>query len=142
MKNDKNILDTLCSSIPESRDEERLLKLAQLTCKTINNTGQVVFKIIGDAMDDNKYHAILDQDLVVCTETSVDNELPFTEKVFLIMSNKGNVVRQIMEVNKEKKFILCHAFNPAYSDFKISFKDIGRIFIVDYLQRSRVRIEE
>lgn len=142
MKKDKDIIDILCAATPESRCEQRLIKLAQLTRKTIKYkkmTAEIkptVFKVTGNSMVDGKSHSLYPDDWLVCSKVSINDELPVKVNVFVIVSTRGNFVRAV-KVDRRKKHIVCHAHNPDYKDFKIPFEEIEQLFIVDWMQRKR-----
>ena len=83
-------------------------------------------------MDDGSKRSLSDGDEVLIKEKTEDKwfDLPIKKTLFVITSREGNVLKQIKEINKDERYILCHSFNPAYEDFKIFFEDIFQIFIV------------
>lgn len=83
-------------------------------------------------MDDGTKRPLSDGDELLVKEKKLGilDELPIRETLFVITSLDGNVLKQITEVNKEERYILCHSFNPSYEDYKIRFDNIYQIFVV------------
>ena len=104
----------------------------RLVPKEFNNGKFLVVRVDGDSMDDGSKRSFSDGDEVLIKEKTEDKwfDLPIKKTLFVITSREGNVLKQIKEINKDEKYILCHSFNPAYEDFKIFFEDIFQIFIV------------
>ena len=104
----------------------------RLVPKEFNNGRFLVVRVDGDSMDDGSKRSLSDGDEVLIKEKTEDKwfDLPIKKTLFVITSREGNVLKQIKEINKDEKYILCHSFNPAYEDFKIFFEDIFQIFIV------------
>lgn len=104
----------------------------RLVPKEFNNGKFLVVRVDGDSMDDGSKRSLSDGDEVLIKEKTEDKwfDLPIKKTLFVITSREGNVLKQIKEINKDEKYILCHSFNPAYEDFKIFFEDIFQIFIV------------
>lgn len=104
----------------------------RLVPKEFNNGKFLVVRVDGDSMDDGSKRSLSDGDEVLIKEKTEDKwfDLPIKKTLFVITSREGNVLKQIKEINKDEKYILCHSFNPAYEDFEIFFEDIFQIFIV------------
>ena len=104
----------------------------RLVPKEFNNGRFLVVRVDGDSMDDGSKRSLSDGDEVLIKEKMEDKwfDLPIKKTLFVITSREGNVLKQIKEINKDERYILCHSFNPAYEDFKIFFEDIFQIFIV------------
>lgn len=104
----------------------------RLVPKEYSNGKFLVIGVDGDSMNDGTLRSLVDGDevLVYQHEGGVLDSLPIKKTLFVITTREGNVLKQITEINKEEKYIICHSFNPAYNDFKIAFHDIYQIFIV------------
>lgn len=92
----------------------------------------LVVRIDGDSMYDGSVRSLVDGDEVLVKEVTTDirDGLPIMNSLFVITTRDGNVVKQILEINRDEEYILCHSFNPRYSDYKIPFEEILQIFIV------------
>lgn len=102
----------------------------------------LVIRVDGDSMDDGTKRSLSDGDeVLVCERKDFKiDELPIKKSLFVITSREGNVLKQILEVNMEEQYILCHSFNPRYPDFKIYFVDIYQIFIVCKVTQSQISL--
>lgn len=114
----------------------------RLVPKEYNNGGFMVVRVDGDSMYDGTARSLSDGDEVLIHEKkdcTIDS-LPIKKTLFVITSREGNVLKQIREVNMNEKYIVCHSFNPAYSDFKINFEDIYQIFIVCKVTQKQISL--
>ena len=96
------------------------------------NGKYLVVRVTGDSMDDGTKRSLSDGDEVLVREVSSDgwSELPIRNRLFVITSREGHVIKQIKEVNAEEGYFICHSFNSLYEDFKIYFQDIYQVFVV------------
>lgn len=92
----------------------------------------LVVRIDGDSMYDGTSRSLVDGDEVLVKEVEGDirEGLPIKNSLFVITTRDGNVVKQILEINRKDEYIVCHSFNPRYNDYKIPFEEILQIFIV------------
>lgn len=92
----------------------------------------LVVRIDGDSMYDGTSRSLVDGDEVLVKEVEDDYKegLPIKNSLFVITTRDGNVVKQIIEINRKDEYIVCHSFNPRYNDYKIPFEEILQIFIV------------
>ena len=72
---------------------------------------------------------------------SGDSNLPIRNRLFIITAREGNVLKQIKEVNKEKRYIVCHSFNTSFEDFTLNFDDIYQIFVIYKIVQKQIRLE-
>lgn len=96
------------------------------------NGRYLVVRVTGDSMDDGTKRSLSDGDEVLVREVNCDGwtELPIRNRLFVITSREGHVIKQIKEINTEEGYFLCHSFNPIYEDFKLYFRDIHQVFVV------------
>lgn len=114
----------------------------RLVPKEFDNGNFLIIRIDGDSMADGTDRSLKDgEEVLICERQDYKiDELPIKKSLFVITSREGNVIKQISEVNMEDKYIVCHSFNPAYKDFKISFDDIYQIFIVCKKTQSQITL--
>lgn len=105
-----------------------------ISVDAVHHGRYVAFRIEGDSMDDGTRNSFEAGDIVVCRELSRDNWLPKLHirdwPYWVIVF--GNNVRIKEIVKQEGNFITCHSINPSpeYTDFKLNFNEISRLFNV------------
>lgn len=104
----------------------------RLVPKEFDNGKFLIVRVDGDSMDDGSKRSLSDGDevLIYLNEDGLNNGLPIRKTVFVITSSDGNILKQITEINREEKYIVCRSFNSQYEDFKVKFEDIFQIFTV------------
>lgn len=97
----------------------------------------LVVRVSGHSMDDNTKRSISDSDEILIREF-VDNldSLPIYSKLFVIVTNNGILVKQILENKGET--ILCHSFNTKHEDFLINYSDILQVFTIENKVHSNI----
>lgn len=122
------------SQLPETR--------TRLLPKEYSKGGFLVVGVDGDSMDDGTKRSLCNGDEVLIHEKKDCKleDLPIKKSLFVITTREGNVLKQIAEVNTEKKYITCHSFNPTYEDFQINFDDIYQIFIVCKITQKQISL--
>ncbi len=97
-----------------------------------NGNRYLVVRVDGNSMDDNTNRSLCDGDEILIKEYILHNgdKLPFRNNLFVISSNQGDVVKQIINHDTAKGVITCRSFNPNWEDYDISMEDIFRIFTV------------
>ena len=90
-------------------------------------------------MDDGTKRSLSDGEEILIRqfEDRMEN-LPIRNKLFVIVTNEGAVVKQVKNINKEEKKITCHSFNPQWEDYTIEFSDVLQIFIVEKKVSSKI----
>ena len=103
----------------------------------------LVVRVSGDSMNDGTSRSLCDGDEVLVRELAPSEweALPIRNRLFIITSREGNVLKQIKEVNKEERYIVCHSFNNAFEDFILSFDDIYQIFVIYKIVQKQIRLE-
>lgn len=103
----------------------------------------LVVRVSGDSMNDGTSRSLCDGDEVLVRELAPSEweTLPIRNRLFIITSRGGNVLKQIKEVNKEERYIVCHSFNNAFEDFTLSFDDIYQIFVIYKIVQKQIRLE-
>lgn len=96
------------------------------------NGKYLVVRVTGDSMDDGTKRSLSDGDEVLVREINSDGwtVLPIRNRLFVITSRDGHVIKQIKKINTVENYLICHSFNSLYEDFKLYFKDIHQIFVV------------
>lgn len=103
----------------------------------------LVVRVSGDSMNDGTSRSLSDGDEVLVRELAPSEweNLPIRNRLFIITSREGNVLKQIKEVNKEKRYIVCHSFNTSFEDFTLNFDDIYQIFVIYKIVQKQIRLE-
>ena len=103
----------------------------------------LVVRVSGDSMNDGTSRSLCDGDEVLVRELAPSEweTLPIRNRLFIITSRGGNVLKQIKEVNKEERYIVCHSFNTSFEDFTLSFDDIYQIFVIYKIVQKQIRLE-
>jgi phage repressor protein C with HTH and peptisase S24 domain len=103
----------------------------------------LVVRVSGDSMNDGTSRSLCDGDEVLVRELAPSEweTLPIRNRLFIITSREGNVLKQIKEVNKEERYIVCHSFNTSFEDFTLSFDDIYQIFVIYKIVQKQIRLE-
>lgn len=104
----------------------------RLIPKDYANGKYLVVGVDGNSMYDGLAHSLSDGDeiLIYLNEDGVNSDLPIKKTIFVITTRDGNVLKQILEINKAEGYVLCHSWNKDFEDFKIRFEDIYQIFTV------------
>lgn len=103
----------------------------------------LVVRVSGDSMNDGTSRSLSDGDEVLVRELAPSEweNLPIRNRLFIITSREGNVLKQIKEVNKEERYIVCHSFNTSFEDFTLNFDDIYQIFVIYKIVQKQIRLE-
>lgn len=103
-----------------------------------------IFETDGDSMDDNSYRALKDGDKYLTKELPRDfwtHKLQFNKYLFVIVSRKGMVFKQIVSHQVKTGIITCHSFNdsPEYKDYNLNlFEDVSQLFYIKKLIERKV----
>jgi phage repressor protein C with HTH and peptisase S24 domain len=98
----------------------------------------VCFVVKGDSMVCDSPNAILAGDKLLARELSRDHwrdKLHITKYNFVIVTNDGIVIKQIIKHDNDKGIITVHSFNPLYEDYDINLKDVSQLFNVVAFKR-------
>lgn len=103
----------------------------------------LVVRVDGDSMYDGSARSIRDGDEVLIREVTheLKDGLPIRKNLFIITTREGNVLKQITEINQAERYLMCHSFNPSYSDYKIPLEDICQIFLVCKVVSKQITLE-
>lgn len=103
----------------------------------------LVVRVDGDSMYDGSARSIRDGDEVLIREVTheLKDGLPIRKNLFIITTREGNVLKQIIEINQAERYLMCHSFNPSYSDYKIPLEDICQIFLVCKVVSKQITLE-
>ncbi|MDO4726279.1 MAG: S24 family peptidase [Porphyromonadaceae bacterium] len=103
----------------------------------------LVVRVSGNSMNDGSSRSLFDGDEILIRELmpSEWENLPIRKRLFVITSREGNILKQIKEVNRDEKYIVCHSFNPTFEDFRVSFDDIYQIFVVYKIVQKQIILE-
>lgn len=104
-----------------------------------NKTCYVV-RVRGNSMYDGTARSIAEGDEVLVVRMNSLEDMRIRSYLYLISSYDGNVIKQITEINKEEGYILCHSYNEAYNDFKISIDEIYHIYQIECITKKAVTL--
>lgn len=114
-------------------------KKTRLVPKEYGRGHFLVVRVHGHSMDDNTKRSISQgEELLIKQCFESDFNLPIRNKLFVIVTNEGSVVKQIKEIDRENKRIICHSFNPNWEDYPVYFHEILQIFTVEKKVRSSI----
>ena len=100
----------------------------------------LVVRVNGDSMDDGTKRSLSDGDeILVRLWTDGMNTLPIHNKLFVLTTHSGCIVKQITKIDHNKKVITCHSFNPLYPDQVVDFNELIQIFTVEKIVNSKIR---
>ena len=100
----------------------------------------LVVRVNGDSMDDGTKRSLSDSDeILVRLWTDGMNTLPIHNKLFVLTTHSGCIVKQITKIDHNKKVITCHSFNPLYPDQVVDFNELIQIFTVEKIVNSKIR---
>ena len=100
----------------------------------------LVVRINGDSMDDGTKRSISDNDeVLIRLYTDTLDTLPMHNKLFVITTRSGYIIKQITKIDQKKQQITCHSFNPLYPDQFVDFENILQIFTVEKIVNSKIR---
>lgn len=111
----------------------------RLVPKEYANGFYLVVRVYGESMNDQTYRSILNGDEILIKQyfDFIEN-LPIRNKLFVIVTEDGSVVKQIKKVDKENKKIICHSFNPTWEDYEVHLDEITQIFTVEKKVKSNI----
>lgn len=113
----------------------------RLVPKEYGNGKFLVARIDGDSMDDGTSRALCDGDEVLLKEYVLNQgeTLPFRNFLFAISSSEGDVVKQIIKHNVEKREIICRSFNSSWADYPIDLDNVYSIFTVEKIVNRKLK---
>ena len=99
----------------------------------------LVVRVSGDSMNDGTARSLKDGDeiLVRLWQENIQY-LPIKRKLFVVNTTEGSVVKQIINIDYNHKFVYLHSFNTAYEDYSVHFDDIMQIFTVEKIVNSKI----
>lgn len=111
----------------------------RLVPKEYKKGNYLVVRVHGHSMDDNTKRSISEgEELLIKECFESDFNLPIRNKLFVIVTNEGSVIKQIKEIDKENQRVICHSFNPNWEDYSISFNEIIQLFTVEKKVKSNI----
>jgi phage repressor protein C with HTH and peptisase S24 domain len=97
----------------------------------------LVVRVHGHSMDDGTKRSITEGEELLIKQYFGDiGNAPIRNKLFVIVTNEGSVVKQI--VDKTANAIICHSFNPSWEDYSIKIDEILQIFTVEKKVKSNI----
>lgn len=100
----------------------------------------LVVRVNGDSMDDGTKRSLSDSDeILVRLWTDGIDTLPIRNKLFVLTTRSGHIVKQITKIDHNKKAITCHSFNPLYPDQVVDLNELIQIFTVEKIVNSKIR---
>ncbi len=138
------IREAIAGYLAAQGDVEYLDKLpTMLVPKEFEKGNYVVIETVGDSMDDGTHQAICDGDKLLVKELEHDlwaKSLPIQRNIYIIATRgEAPVVKQIKEVNKKKRMIMCHSWNKHFDDYPVFFDDIYKLFVVKKIVERQIR---
>lgn len=111
----------------------------RLVPKEYKKGNYLVVRVHGHSMDDGTKRSISEGEEVLIKECyENDFNLPIRNKLFVIVTNDGSVIKQIKEINKDEQYIVCHSFNPNWEDYTVNFSEILQVFTVEKKVKSNI----
>jgi transcriptional regulator with XRE-family HTH domain len=102
----------------------------------------LVIEVSGSSLDDGSSRSIQDGDKLLCKELIKDhwkNKLHFKQYLFVIVGPEGIVCKQITDHNPETGEIICHSWNPQYSDYTVNLENVYKLFYVKKIVERRIK---
>lgn len=101
----------------------------------------LVVRVNGDSMDDGTKRSLSDDDeILIRLWTDGMDTLPIHNKLFVLTTRSGHIVKQITKIDRKKQQITCHSFNPLYPDQFVDFEEIIQVFTVEKIVNSKIRL--
>lgn len=101
----------------------------------------LVVRVNGDSMDDGTKRSLSDDDeILIRLWTDGMDTLPIHNKLFVLTTRSGHIVKQITKIDRKKRQITCHSFNPLYPDQFVDFEEIIQVFTVEKIVNSKIRL--
>lgn len=92
----------------------------------------LVVRVHGHSMDDGTKRSICEGDeLIIKRYLGSFEQMPIRQKLFVLNTMDGSVVKQVFKIDKEKGVLLIRSFNPNYDDYEISMSDLLQVFTVE-----------
>lgn len=99
----------------------------------------LVVRVSGNSMDDGTKKCLSNGDEILIRQWLEQIEyLPIKQKLFVVNTYEGSVVKQITHINLKEQYITLHSFNPDYEDYDVTFDEIIQIFTVEKIVNSKI----
>lgn len=116
---------------PLNRIDETGQKKTLLVPKEYDRGEYLVAKVDGPSMDDGSIYSIADGANILIKRYYLNpgERLPIRGNLFVIDSKDGQALKQITEHNTQEGYIICHSYNPDFSDYKVPLEDVIDFYI-------------
>lgn len=104
-----------------------------------DNGNYLVARVHGHSMDDGTKRSICEDDeLLIKQFLDSYKLLPIRQKLFVICTLGGSVIKQIMKIDFDRQAIICHSFNANYPEYEIRFSEILQLFTIEKKIQSKI----
>lgn len=123
--------DLSVSAGPLSRTSNLAPKKTLLVPKEYDSGEYLVVRVDGPSMDDGSIYSIADGANILIRKYHLENgdRLPIRGNLFVIDSKDGQALKQITEHNVDEGYVVCHSYNPEFSDYKVPLEDVIAFYI-------------
>lgn len=123
--------DLSVSAGPLSRTYEQASKKTLLVPKEYDRGEYLVVRVDGNSMQDGTEYSIPAGANILIKRIYPEKgeSLPIRGNLFVIDAKDGQALKQIIEHNVDEGYIVCHSYNPEYSDYKVRVEDILGFYI-------------
>lgn len=123
--------DLSVSAGPLSRTYEQASKKTLLVPKEYDRGEYLVVRVDGNSMQDGTEYSIPAGANILIKRLYLEKgeSLPIRGNLFVIDAKDGQALKQIIEHNVDEGYIVCHSYNPEYSDYKVRIEDILGFYI-------------
>lgn len=115
-------------------------KKTRLVPREYDKGSYLVVRISGDSMDDGTSRSLKDGDEILIRLWQENHQfLPIKSRLFVINTNDGSVVKQILSIDHNEKCVTLHSFNSLFEDYEVHFDDIIQVFTVEKIISSKIK---
>lgn len=115
-------------------------KKTRLVPREYDKGSYLVVRISGDSMDDGTSRSLKDGDEILIRLWQENHQfLPIKSRLFVINTNDGSVVKQILSIDHKEKCVTLHSFNSLFEDYEVYFDDIIQVFTVEKIVSSKIK---
>lgn len=115
-------------------------KKTRLVPREYDKGSYLVVRVSGDSMDDGTSRSLKDGDEILIRLWQENHQfLPIKSRLFVINTNDGSVVKQILSIDHNEKCVTLHSFNSLFEDYEVHFDDIIQVFTVEKIISSKIK---
>ncbi len=116
---------------PLNMTEARSSRKTMLVPREYEKGEYLVVRVDGPSMDDGTIYSIPSGANILIRRLYLENgeKLPIRDNLFVIDAKDGQALKQIIEHNTEEGYVICHSYNPDFTDYRVDLEDVFGFYI-------------